>query len=732
MVKNKINLSLNEPYIRQVYAKEGDSGRLYELDIDPTPTSNGTMRIKRPDGVEVTSPASLGEDITESGEVVSFDALEEVPLTKCEVTLESSQDLHGYENPWPSGGGENKFDPSVFTYRTTNGITFSRDGNDIVINNTATATAYLNFSGLSIPTTESYVRFMIKASSANASVTLHIEPSVGSVLNLNLSSAEVSGAIPYSSGMTFSGYLQVANGASFTDFHLSVCAIPYSSGTPTFAPYSNICPIYPSNGKNLLPLNNGTYTLGTTVTVTINDGVISFDGTATSGGGRLIALTDNFTLKAGTYYIKTNRTNAQSTPIMYINKVADNTVVNSGDDRSFTLTEDTLVFGGINLDANVNYTGATATPMLNKGTSATPYVPYQGINLYQVGKNLFDSNISNLINAPITLYGVSDSSVVNFLNTLEVGNYYLSFKETIDTKNGTSQHNYYGVIIANSATSNIVMRSDVSNPSQGDTFSFSNAIVINESNVGKFTNFWYYGGRATAEGTDTCTFHDFQLEKGTTATAYEPYNGTTYPLSLGQNVYGGKVDLVSGKLTVTHAIQDLGALSWGIGATDTANVYSMSTSELNTVIKKPSSSSVVADVICESYPTINADSVYTKHLGIAVTASGDVRVYDSNYNANGSQTSFKTAMNGVNLVYELATPTVIDLTPQQINTLIGENNLWASCGDVLEVQFAYDGMLSALPSQATEVVGRCIGDVELGGVSTMPFTLVVQKNNQGE
>ena len=38
----------------------------------------------------------------------------------------------------------------------------------------------------------------------------------------------------------------------------------------------------------------------------------------------------------------------------------------------------------------------------------------------------------------------------------------------------------------------------------------------------------------------------FQLEIGSTATAYEPYNGTTNTASLGRAIYGGQVDVVNG------------------------------------------------------------------------------------------------------------------------------------------------------------------------------------------
>lgn len=162
--------------------------------------------------------------------------------------------------------------------------------------------------------------------------------------------------------------------------------------------------------------------------------------------------------------------------------------------------------------------------------------------------------------------------------------------------------------------------------------------------------------------------NDISINYPSTDHDYHAYNGQTITSTLPQLVYGGTLDLVSGKLTVTDAN--------------------------------------IASYNGETLPS---------------TWISDRDVY-----ASGT-----TPTTGAQVVYKLATPTVIDLTPQQINTLLGENNIWADCGDVLEVAFEYDGMLSALPSQATAVVGRCIGDVNFNGVSTMPFTLVVQKDNKG-
>ena len=52
-------------------------------------------------------------------------------------------------------------------------------------------------------------------------------------------------------------------------------------------------------------------------------------------------------------------------------------------------------------------------------------------------------------------------------------------------------------------------------------------------------------------------------------------------------------------------------------------------------------------------------------MGISVNSSGEVLVYDENYTTSASVSSFKTAMSGVYLVYELATPTTETAEPFQ-------------------------------------------------------------------
>ena len=65
-------------------------------------------------------------------------------------------------------------------------------------------------------------------------------------------------------------------------------------------------------------------------------------------------------------------------------------------------------------------------------------------------------------------------------------------------------------------------------------------------------------------------------------------------------------------------------------------------------------------------------------------------MFDIIDNAYSDVATFKAAMSGVRLVYELATPITITLDPVQIATIAGQtNNVWADAGDVT-VEYAAD------------------------------------------
>lgn len=156
-------------------------------------------------------------------------------------------------------------------------------------------------------------------------------------------------------------------------------------------------------------------------------------------------------------------------------------------------------------------------------------------------------------------------------------------------------------------------------------------------------------------------------------------DGHTTTTSLGRTVYGGTLDVVSGVLTVDRAMVDLGSLSWGLwtGARYRAALPNFSGGAYNSDLSKFLSSALSPKVRSASW-----DAMEDWQFGVYDTY---VVVIKSNTTAS----DLKTALNGVQFVYPIATPQTYTLTPTEVSTLLGENNVWADAGDV-EVVYVRD------------------------------------------
>ena len=133
-----------------------------------------------------------------------------------------------------------------------------------------------------------------------------------------------------------------------------------------------------------------------------------------------------------------------------------------------------------------------------------------------------------------------------------------------------------------------------------------------------------------------------------------------------------------------RAIVDLGTLNWS---------YQSAQHRFYTVVsgaKFPTSASVVGNAICSNYSIVQFSTLSTgsDNNVFATLDKGNtyVTIRDTRYT---DAASFKTAMNGVQLVYELATPQTYTLTGQEVSTLLGNNNVWADSGDV-EITYRRD------------------------------------------
>ena len=174
-------------------------------------------------------------------------------------------------------------------------------------------------------------------------------------------------------------------------------------------------------------------------------------------------------------------------------------------------------------------------------------------------------------------------------------------------------------------------------------------------------------------GSSAIDLSAYQIELGATATAYEPYQGTAYTTTLGRTVYGGTLEQVGGSLTDSMAIIDMGTLAWRKD-TSGGNVGFYITSLSGA--KPPASWDESFNAVSEAFQVVPATgySQYTTNGVLFMKSNGQMFAVDNRFT---EASDFKTAMSGVQLCYELATPQTYQLTPQTISLLKGNNNVWS-------------------------------------------------------
>jgi hypothetical protein len=150
-------------------------------------------------------------------------------------------------------------------------------------------------------------------------------------------------------------------------------------------------------------------------------------------------------------------------------------------------------------------------------------------------------------------------------------------------------------------------------------------------------------------------------------------------------VYGGTLDVVSGVLTVDRGILTLN------GSEDYYSIQS-SIVDGNTVLR------VATGQACKQNEKQKSNyGTFDNYAWQPLESRANTFVLGSEGNlylqlpSNTASTveEFKAlfASNNFQIVYELVTPTTIQLTPTQVKSLLGSNNVWADCGDVIEANY---------------------------------------------
>ena len=186
------------------------------------------------------------------------------------------------------------------------------------------------------------------------------------------------------------------------------------------------------------------------------------------------------------------------------------------------------------------------------------------------------------------------------------------------------------------------------------------------------------------------TISDFQLELGDTRTAYEPYQSTTISVdwtdSVG-TVYGGYIDLISGELVKEYECKrvdtNLGAINYSTSRIryTVADAYPINSDN----------SYVNFSYTCNMFPKTKSSSI----SGVRFARNNEYTtafVLFQGIDSFGIENTLEawndfTSSNDIYITYKLKDPIHYQLTPQQILTLKGINNVYSDTNGQMEIKY---------------------------------------------
>ena len=452
-------------------------------------------------------------------------------------------------------------------------------------------------------------------------------------------------------------------------------------------------PYPPNGGKNKLgtllasikSLNtSGTwsgdsYTLnGVTFACKSQDGYLTsftVNGTASANTYFIIADENTWTvLPAGAYTISGCPSGGSDTTYCIVAQFNDGssqrTTYDTGSSGTITATTDLSLVGNRRFNffvaSGVAVSNKECKPMvcLSSATDPTVFDPYSnicpiegytGAEITRTGKNLFGATLAQGSFLPTTgEESPSTTRVRSTAITLKAGTYTIS-------ANGIS-----GVAMYVYDTENTWISGESITNWQNNPYTFTLTSLRN-------VRFVFQNNNATITASDVTSV---MLEVGSTAHTYTDYNpdSTVYPISWSDEagtVYGGNINATEGDLEDNKGRTDLGGLNWSLSSS--GYFYAYFPNPDPTVIP-----------MCEILKGTTEADVITTHSTnalIALTSSGNVIAYAPQY---ATAADFKTAMTGYYVVWQRKAADIVSysIAPTEVTTLLGDNNIFSSTGDV--------------------------------------------------
>lgn len=107
-------------------------------------------------------------------------------------------------------------------------------------------------------------------------------------------------------------------------------------------------------------------------------------------------------------------------------------------------------------------------------------------------------------------------------------------------------------------------------------------------------------------------------------------------------------------------VVDLGTLTWLAQGTNTDGEYRWEAKGIST--PPTATVSTIPNIICAKYTTGSNENTFARKDCVSISASGNIRIFDSNYKETSSKEAFVASLQGVLLYYELAEPIETPIT----------------------------------------------------------------------
>lgn len=308
-----------------------------------------------------------------------------------------------------------------------------------------------------------------------------------------------------------------------------------------------------------------------------------------------------------------------------------------------------------------------------------PITGWTGVDVYRTGKNLFDASTVErrdgyLLNDQGQEQTTTVSGYTKSITPVSPGATY-TFDGSIISK---SEEGYYWRLYYYDKNGTFVSRTSSQDRTQLPyTFTVPSGCY----------------GIAFQYNMSQVDFSTFMLELGSSATAYAPYSGTSYPVTFpaeAGTVYCGSLDLTTGVLTVTHYLVQAHKSDFGNEQTGEINYRNIMLQER---VPRPSSGvswNKARETQCLNYGKIAnpySETTYGNYVGVmlyAQSTSTIFRISSPLYDALSDDDE-------ITICYEIAESYTVQLTPQQITSFIGDNTIWSDANGDLTVKYLKKG-----------------------------------------